>query len=200
MSQAEGYLRQRAGGTSITLTLVEDGVEVAESSLFSKRLCKVPLEHIGHAAVEVHTSSKPAFWFAAGFTALALVVEANFWIHGGGDAGEGAFYLLIAAFFAVRFWQSRQVYLVFDGASPALMLFKEVPSHEEVQIFLQRVEERKDEYLRGRYLHTAFSCSAASEIEKLVWLRASGVITAEEFDRLKQAAVDASTDRGVDLN
>lgn len=170
-------------------------VRVREKGLTYSKTYRVPYENVSNEPVEVTISSRPGLVVTIILAVLAVIVGVAALLGDDIEAGAWAFYGGFAMLAAIWYAASRRSYLVFKTADPALVVMRNRPSAEAVNVFLTALHEHRREYLRQRYLLNAPSRDAADTIQKLHWLRQQGAISPLEYETLKARAVGGSEER-----
>lgn len=169
--------------------LSNDHLLVSEKTLFSSRRFRVPMDELQAIPVEMHTSSKPAFYWAAGFLALfaamALMVVQPEGLGPDALTGPGVLWVLASLYYLM----SRRRYVVFGGGPDVVAFLKDRPDATVLAQFLARMKERKRELLMRRYLAPERE-DPRSVLNRLEWLRRRGIISAATFDRLREDVLD----------
>ncbi|MEP7324825.1 MAG: hypothetical protein ABI836_02655 [Gemmatimonadota bacterium] len=178
--------------TELQFDLTPFDVRVREKGLTWSRTYRVSYENVANEPVAVSMSSKARLVITTVLAGLTVILGVNILL--GGDVAFGAlqFYGGFAVVAAAWFAASRRSLLVFKGGDPALVVMRNRPSVEAVDVFLVALHEHRREYLRQRYLINAPSTNAADTIQKLYWLHQQGAISPLEYDRLKAQAIGAS--------
>jgi hypothetical protein len=187
---SESVLVQKGLVSRTTFVLQGDAVSVDEASPFAKRKYIVLYESIPRDPVEVTLRSK--LWRFILYLAVVIFGSAVFASNNELLARPVLIFwgiVLLAAL--IRYAVSKTTYLIFQSGTPALVFRRNRPSEAAVQAFIARVQERKAEHLRTRFLD-AQGTTPAAEIHKLAWLKEQGAISDEEFARLKRAVVDGT--------
>jgi hypothetical protein len=169
--------------TTNEYTLKEKELLVKEASLLKRRSFSVPFEMIPNDFVEVSTSSTGALSLL-GLAALIGLSQLQ--------AGQGASFLWAVLPLGIWYWASRVTYLVYNCGDRSLVLFKDSPSEEAVEEFIETVQNQKQAYLRATYVGTQTG-SLADELRKLSWLKDNDALTQEEFDQMKASLLSEIT-------
>jgi len=178
--------------------LEDDAVKVKRTDLFDSESYEIRYEEVSNDPTEVEYSSKARVIFAVvvwcwcGFGITVQVFNERNW----------KWILLWAAaiLLAYGIWVvSKRHYLVFQGTNRNLI----IPVPKKDDSGMRRFVESFREQRKSRILAT-FSQpgvppgSLADEIQKLAWLRNSGVLTDSEFDTLKKNLVSVYTRGDLD--
>ena len=182
-------LVQRRFLKRITVDIVDKGVSVSERTMFTPRKYKVRFESISAEGVEVSNSSQFRFWAAIilfGFALLTGLLELF-----GQDVGGRAFavWLVLGIIAGASYLMSRETFLVYGSARPALVVYKDKPSPAAFTAFIAEVQRRKQDYILKNYLLETAIGSSADAIHKLAWLKNEGAINNTEFELLKAEIV-----------
>jgi hypothetical protein len=134
------------------------------------------------------TSRMAFFYFIlfGGIGLFAMIIGTSY-----GHFANGMSYLLGAVPFGLYLWATRISYLVYNCDGAALLFYKDKPDELELDTFLGDLQKRKKAFLKENYLNAPTE-SLATELQKLFWLKESGAITTEEFEKLKKDVIDNS--------
>ena len=183
-------LTQRHGLSVRTYTLSDDAVEVTQRSLLRRSVWRIPYVELANERFESTTYSRIWLWLTVISVSLCVVIVVAEVV--GGDT-EGlsavALYGVFAVLFGALFWQSREPIVGFHAVNVPLWLGARNPSAASVEDFIANMEKRKLNFLRQNYLIQASGGSIADELQKLLWLRDQGAISAEEYESLKRATL-----------
>jgi hypothetical protein len=182
-------LVQRRFFTRITVDIVEKGVAVSERTMFSPRKYKVPFESLPPEGNEVTPSSQFRFWATIVLFSLALLTGLLELF--GHDVGGWAFlvWLVLGIVAGISYLMSRETFLVYGSAKPALVVYKDRPKPAAFAAFMAEVQRRKQDYILKNYLLNTTVGSSADAIHKLAWLKNEGAINDNEFELLKAEIV-----------
>jgi len=171
--------------------LVEDGVFINQREWFSSQKYKVLFDVMDNSKVETTIYSKGWLIATILFLGLCLINVGELFFGRKADAIEALLFFGIFSFLSavVLFLSFRRV-LVYGGQYEPLVFYANNPSKEKLNSFLTELERRRNAYLLGKYAYGQRSFSRADELSKLAWLKEQGVLTAEEFEKLKQRTID----------
>ena len=182
-------LVQRRFLARIMVDIVDKGVSVSERTMFTPRKYKVRFESISAEGEEVSNSSQFRFWAAIilfGFALLTGLLELF-----GQDVGGRTFavWLVLGIIAGASYLMSRETFLVYGSARPALVVYKDKPNPAAFTAFMAEVQRRKQDYILKNYLLETAIGSSADAIHKLAWLKNEGAINNTEFELLKAEIV-----------
>ena len=182
-------LVQRRFFTRITVQIVDKGVAVSERTMFTPRKYKVAFESIPPEGNEVALSSQFRFWATIILFSLALLTGLLELF--GQDVGGRTFivWLALGIIAGVGFLLSRETFLVYGSARPALVVYKDKPNPAAFAAFMAELQRRKHDYILQHYLLDTAVGSSVDAIHKLAWLKNEGAITDTEFELLKSEIV-----------
>ncbi len=170
--------------------LVQDGVYVAENWLTGSTKYKVAFEDIPKEPSEVTVSSKGYLSLTIVLAAITIFTSAFLFLRQNVGPGIPLIWGVLSVLTGTLYFLSRQHFLVFGApaGNEPLILYKDRPSCALLEQFLTRLQTRKKEYLRRTYLRED-GLPLADAVRKLTWLKEQGIITGEEFEKLKAHSV-----------
>jgi hypothetical protein len=178
-------------GGKRSFELSERDISVKELGFFEQQEYRIPFELLGDKRFEITTYSKVAAWSTLIMICIFLLFFIT-WITKSDD-----FALIIAVlmgiitfFVGLRLFLSWQKLVVYGGEGSNVVFYADVPSKEQVDAFIADIEQCKKEYLLQKYSYAAESNSIADQMLKLTWLKNSGALSEDEFNRIKQRVID----------
>jgi hypothetical protein len=174
--------------------LVPSGIQVTRETLLDKLLYTLPLEVLFEPPYEEIRGSKP--WFAAAIVA-ALASAASIALafvpsRSPIDLGTLLMWPVVAFLCGLMYVRSRR-HWVGHGRPPAgLLLLASQPSRHAVGQFLEQLRNVARGRVRERFLLAQRDEGAATEMQRLAWLRDQEIITQEEFESFKRRVLRRS--------
>ena len=185
-------LIQRRGLEKKVFEIKENGVKVTTKKLLDMHSYFVPFENIGTESQEM-THLAPgiigAFKLAGFFAAFLLLAAAC----AGGVPEENmlAYFLylstpLILAFILLFTMRKQELIYGFNGS--LITFYRNSPNRGQFKTFVNRMQEKKKEYLRVRYLALA-NANDFLDVQTLHWLRTLGALKQEEIDVMMERRI-----------
>jgi|WetSurMetagenome_2_1015567.scaffolds.fasta_scaffold449864_1 hypothetical protein len=169
-----------------TFTLTSSGVAVDLNGPVSRVKFEIPFEDIPDSPFEITTRSDTDLRVSILLSVVGLLFLLT--IIFGNPTGGAVFFVILPISWWAKFWFSNATYWVFRCGDKSLEIFKERPSTSEVTTFIDTMQSRKGEYLKRKYLPLAGD-SLLTELRQLAWLRGTGALNDEEYERIKASLV-----------
>jgi hypothetical protein len=181
LTQRQRFLKRK-------YTLAPDGIHASERSLLSGRSLVVPYEVMLGTREEVLVSSKRSFWI---MVVLAVIAAVTALVR---DAERLApvFWGALAAVAGASFLASRRDQISFSDGEHRLNFLRNRPSERELDDFLAAALAEARQRVRRRVLPLARSHDIRHDRERAAWLRAKGIISADELDAFERSLAEGS--------
>jgi hypothetical protein len=180
-------LKQRRFLRTYEYILGLEGVTLIESNSFSSRVLRIPFEVIKDEPVEINSVSKLALGAIVIFL-LLTIGSAAYFISNSKECTELQVDPFVWAFFATIsafcLFLSRKGFLVFGN-----LCFYRDRTKTKVLEFMQKVKTQKTDYFNKHVFARLGSDTSVNDIARLFWLKEHGVVTEEEFNKLKTGIV-----------
>ena len=165
--------------------LTDTGLRGQNKGLFSANEYFVDFDDIGIRILKEKAGRNG--WLAASTIALILAMFLFARRLFGGDVGNGAefFYLLVSGVCGLVFilTYKRKFYLVKSGNLNAIEFFDDKPSKKELEDFLEKIKERRNQTLENKYGQINPMLSYEQNHQNQMWLLNNDVIHKDEFDK-----------------
>ncbi len=170
---------------SKTFELTDTGLRGQHKGLFSSNEYFVDYDDIGIRILKEKAGRNG--WLAASTIALLLAIFLFARRIFGGDVGNGAefFYLLLSGVCGLVFivTYKRKFYLVKSGNINAIEFFDDNPSKKELEDFIEKIKERRNQALENKYGQINPMLSYEQNHQNQMWLLNNDVIHKDEFDK-----------------
>jgi len=196
----ENRFEQRRLANLMKFRLVHDGVEVIDRGLITSSKYKVPFEAISLEPREATVSSSFRFWATVVFFGLAAIMGISTLVGQDTPASTSLIYALFGLGFATTYLMSRAKFLIYDDAVETkrpLIVYENKPSPAALESFIEKVQNKKREYLRMNHLLRNEVGAGVDAIHKLTWLLGMGAISEEEFAKLKADVIQGARWGGI---
>ena len=171
-----------------------------ENGLLRRENYRVTYEDLGPDPIEVDTSHRGWFWASVIAFALAVVMVLDYRFGSDPEAGAALFYAGFGALFLAIYLWSRESLVIYPAGSLALVFWRGRPSPSALASFVDQLRAEQRAFLRQEYGPNPSPVSIADELERLDALRDRGVLSDEEFAKLKSELVDGTPPSFLSLN
>lgn len=168
------YLEQR------TVRLLDNVVELTQKGFFSGSTLRFPFEQIPEQTLTVTSRPKMAMWFFFAIAVAALLVADLSLIPGLSIGGA------VLVILALQFWLGKREYVGYDCNGRLLLMLARTPSQDVVEKFMERIREKKSEYLKRTYAFVQPQRRPVDELQKLFALAKEGALTYPEYEAFKR--------------
>jgi hypothetical protein len=195
-------LVQRRLLSSSTLTTEYNGIRIAEKGLNKQFSYFLPFEEVPSTPFSLRVFDKTAIILTVVCCVFSVILAIGFINSGQISVGNVLFIVCFAGIPAALTWFTRKDLAGFGVPNQGLILRADRPSRQDVQTFLQQVQQDKVAYLREMYFEKTTPENPAQELQILLWLKDHGAISDEEFAarKARQAAPKAAGALGFQSN
>jgi hypothetical protein len=167
--------------------LEENGIAVFEKNLSRSKKYHVYFDNIPPKAQEFTTGST-GFIVAAIITAILAVFCSILILIPGAKVEWDApiFWGIMALMLWGLYFTTRKTLLLFIHNGAGLVLFKDKPSAQNVESFVKKLFQQRNNYLLKKYGRFSNEESFENKIGRLNFLRAQEVITEQEFEARRE--------------
>lgn len=179
-------LSQRSFIRKQTLEFDDSTLNIAWKSLGSKDNMDIPFENILPNKFNVRKNSLILFIMSCFFYFLSALV---FYLRISGEAIEnsaeliwlfvGTILLIIGITTIENYWRINL------SNNNFIKIIKKSPNKEEVEMFIQKLFEKRDEYLMSNYGHISPNVSYENQLNKIIWLKKMKVLDDNNFQAKK---------------
>ena len=183
----EPDLTQRRFLTKKEFTLEENGVAVFEKNLSRSKKYHVYFENIPPKGQEFTAGSKGFIVGSVIAAILAIICFIVLLIPGNKVEWDAPiFWGIMAAFLWALYFSTRKALLLFAQNGAGLVLFKDKPSPQNVESFVKKVFQQRNNYLLKKYGRFSDQETFENKMGRLNFLRAQEVIAESEFESKRE--------------
>ncbi len=118
-----------------------------------------------------------------------------------GDSGLASEHFLILFFLGIAGWRVilwlKKKELLIPTSQGQIIVWEELPSKQEVETFLNKLNETIKEYLLKKYGTVDHDLPIETQLTNFVYLRDTGIISEDLFQELKTKALNKGNNRPI---
>lgn len=185
LDESKIEFKQRSFFETRVFQLYKDRINVKELKPFENKEYTKPFEVICNERINIRSYPVGSLTGIAGsifffsFFAYFLRNEPKILV------GPAVIFGVVILLFFMHLLFSNKKFTGYNADTKSLLFFKDLPSKEDLEDFLEVFEKRKKDYLYDKYRYVELEKGVGSEITKLFWLKDKGALTEEEFQIAK---------------
>jgi hypothetical protein len=180
-------LTQTRGLEKREFTLEDTGVDICEKNLSSSKKYHVYFENIPPKAQEFTSGSRGLIAGAVIAASLAVICLILVWTPGTKvELDAPIFWAVTAVILWFLYFSRRKALLLFVQNGTGLILFKDKPSTQSVDSFVERLFQQRKKCLLKKYGRFLDEEGFENKMGRLNFLRTQEVITEQEFERKRE--------------